>query len=65
MHIQLLMAERGKTRSGVDVSKVKKCLQLRQQDLGMMREYLASELVVLEATIPTAKEMQTAMVTLE
>eukprot|EP00975_Prorocentrum_lima_P003771 823193-Prorocentrum_lima.AAC.1 len=64
MHVQLLMVERGKNGSGVDVSNVKKGIKLRQQDLGMLRDNLASELAVMEG-IPNAKEMETHMAAME
>eukprot|EP00975_Prorocentrum_lima_P064472 12897770-Prorocentrum_lima.AAC.1 len=52
MHPQFLMADRERTGSGVDVSSVKKYIQLLQQGFGMTRDNLSSELAVLEGTIP-------------
>eukprot|EP00975_Prorocentrum_lima_P035636 7490932-Prorocentrum_lima.AAC.1 len=61
MHLQFLMSERERTGSGVDVSTAKKDLQLLQQDFGMARDTLCSELAVLEGTIPNAKGMEINM----
>eukprot|EP00975_Prorocentrum_lima_P020012 4211168-Prorocentrum_lima.AAC.1 len=46
------MVEGERTGSGVDVLNVKKDLQLRQQDFGMMRDSLSSELALLEGALP-------------
>eukprot|EP00975_Prorocentrum_lima_P002551 562455-Prorocentrum_lima.AAC.1 len=52
------MAEKEKTGPLVgEVVGLKRDLSMRQQDLCMLRDNMASELAVLEGTVPNTKEL--------
>eukprot|EP00975_Prorocentrum_lima_P016561 3513686-Prorocentrum_lima.AAC.1 len=60
MHAQILMTERELVGILIgDVTGLKGDQHLLQQDFTMMKDNMASELSVLEGTVPNTKEMQT------